>query len=183
MNQRVFAPNPNDSDEFETEKTCFHFDYGDLMERSGRVSLGIPSQCSFPSQVDNHTDNKGNSEIRPSKSRFSRKGLKTLPMRKFPSTDKSKKKHRKHHVLKEIKTYQSTGELLIPKRPFRRLCTEIARKHNEGIRFKKSAIDALQEAAEAFVVGMIEDSQLCTIHAKRVTLMQKDMKLAEKIRK
>ena len=50
------------------------------------------------------------------------------------------------------------------------------------MRFQTAALLALQEAAEAYLVTLIEDSYLCTIHAKRVTLMPKDMKLAKRIR-
>ena len=184
MNQRVFAPNPIDLDEFTDEKSHFHFDYSDLMERSCRISFGKPSQCSISSQADQISPQiNENKEETSLKSISSKRCLKTLPVRKFDEDKKNRKKKRKNHVLKEIKTYQRTGELLIPKKPFRRLCMEIARKYSETIRFKQVAIDALQEATEAFIVGMIEDSQLCCLHAKRVTLMQKDMELAKKIRK
>ena len=50
------------------------------------------------------------------------------------------------------------------------------------MRFQTTALMALQEAAEAYMVTLFEDSLLCTIHAKRVTLMQKDMALARRIR-
>jgi histone H3 len=49
-------------------------------------------------------------------------------------------------------------------------------------RFQGSAILALQEAAESYLVGLFEDTNLCAIHAKRVTIMPKDMQLARRIR-
>ena len=66
--------------------------------------------------------------------------------------------------------------------PFQRLVREIAQKHNPGLQFKSGAILALQESAEAYLVGLLEDSNLCAIHAKRVTIMPKDMQLAWRIR-
>ena len=68
------------------------------------------------------------------------------------------------------------------KMPFQRLVREIAQTHNPCLRFQSGAILALQESAEAYLVGMLEDSNLCAIHAKRVTIMPKDMQLAWRIR-
>ncbi len=50
------------------------------------------------------------------------------------------------------------------------------------LRFQGAAILALQEAAEAYLVGLFEDSNLCAIHAKRVTIMPRDIQLARRIR-
>jgi histone H3 len=69
---------------------------------------------------------------------------------------------------------------LIRKLPFQRLVREIAQ--DTGLRFQSCAILALQEAAEAYLVGLFEDTNLCAIHAKRVTIMPKDMQLARRIR-
>ena len=66
--------------------------------------------------------------------------------------------------------------------PFQRLVREIAQVHNPYLRFQSGAILALQESAEAYLVGLLEDSNLCAIHAKRVTIMSKDMQLARRIR-
>ena len=59
---------------------------------------------------------------------------------------------------------------------------EIAQTHNPYLQFQSGAILALQESAEAYLVGLLEDSNLCTIHVKRVTIMPKDMQLARRIR-
>ena len=73
------------------------------------------------------------------------------------------------------------SELLIRKLPFQRLIREIAQDYKTDLRFQASAIMALQEAAEAFLIGLFEDMNLCAIHAKHVTIMPKDVQLARHI--
>ena len=68
------------------------------------------------------------------------------------------------------------------KLPFQRLVREIAMEYKGELRFQSSAILALQEATEAYLVSLFEDTNLCAIHAKRVTIMPKDMQLARRIR-
>jgi histone H3 len=85
-------------------------------------------------------------------------------------------------ALREIRKYQKSTELLIRKRPFQRLVREIAQEYKTDLRFQSSAVAALQEACEAYLVGLFEDTNLCAIHAKRVTIMPKDMQLARSIR-
>ena len=89
-------------------------------------------------------------------------------------------------ALREIRRYQKSTDLLIRKLPFQRLVREVC-EHNIGrkgstMKFQASAILAMQEAAEAYLVGLFEDTNLCAIHAKRVTIKQKDMQLARRIR-
>ena len=79
-------------------------------------------------------------------------------------------------ALREIRRYQRSSELLI--RQMQRLLREIAQVHNPYLQFKSGSILALQESVEAYLVGLLEDSNLCAIHAKRVTIMLKDMQLA-----
>ena len=76
-------------------------------------------------------------------------------------------------ALREIRRYQKSTELLIRKLPFQRLVREIAQDFKTDLRFQSSAIVALQEASEAYLVGLFEDTNLCAIHAKRVTIMPK----------
>jgi len=76
-------------------------------------------------------------------------------------------------ALREIRRYQKSTELLIRKLPFQRLVREIAQEFKTDLRFQGSAVLALQEAAEAYLVGLFEDTNLCAIHAKRVTIMSK----------
>ena len=85
-------------------------------------------------------------------------------------------------ALREIRRYQRSTGLLIKKLPFQRLVREIATDFKTDLRFQTSAVTALQEASEAYLIGLFEDTNLCAIHAKRVTIMPKDMQLARRIR-
>ena len=71
-------------------------------------------------------------------------------------------------ALREIRRYQKTTNLLIRKLPFQRLVREIAQQFNMDLRFQSTALLAIQEAAEAYLVALFEDTNLCAIHAKRV---------------
>ncbi|KAJ9079844.1 histone H3.1 [Entomophthora muscae] len=85
-------------------------------------------------------------------------------------------------ALREIRRYQKSTELLIRKLPFQRLVREIAQDYKTDLRFQASAIAALQESAEAYLVGLFEDTNLAAIHAKRVTIQPKDILLARRLR-
>ena len=85
-------------------------------------------------------------------------------------------------ALREIRRYQKSTELLINKLSFQRLVREIAQNLRPDMRFQSAAIMALQEDAEAFLVGLFEDTNLFAIHANRVTIMPKDIQLARRIR-
>jgi len=85
-------------------------------------------------------------------------------------------------ALKEIRRYQKSTELLIRKLPFQRLVREIALEFKKDLRFQSSAVEALQEASEAYIVGLFEDTNLCALHAGRCTVQAKDMALARRIR-
>jgi histone H3 len=85
-------------------------------------------------------------------------------------------------ALREIRRYQKSTELLIRKLPFQRLVREITQDFKTDLRFQSAAIMALQEAAEAYLVGLFEDVNLCAIHTKRVTIMPRDVQLARRIR-
>ncbi|XP_078284230.1 histone H3-like [Rhinoraja longicauda] len=115
-----------------------------------------------------------------------RKKLATKAARKSaPATGGVKKLHRYRPgtvALREIRRYQKSTELLIRKVPFQRLVREIAQDFKTDLRFQSSAVMALQEASEAYLVGLFEDTNLCAIHAKRVTIMPKDIQLARRIR-
>ena len=86
-------------------------------------------------------------------------------------------------ALREIRRYQKSTELLIRKLPFQRLVRELAQDLGKmNVCFQSGAIMALQEASEAYLVGLLEDANLCAVHAKRVTIMPKDIQLARRIR-
>jgi histone H3 len=106
----------------------------------------------------------------------------------FPQTQATggvKKPHRFRPgtvALREIRRYQKSTELLIRKLPFQRLVREIAQDFKTDLRFQSSAVMALQEAAEAYLVSLFEDTNLAAIHAKRVTIQPKDLALARRLR-
>ncbi|KAG1899980.1 histone H3, partial [Suillus fuscotomentosus] len=85
-------------------------------------------------------------------------------------------------ALREIRRYQKSTELLIRKLPFQRLVREIAQDFKTDLRFQSSAVLALQEASEAYLVSLFEDTNLAAIHAKRVTIQPKDLALARRLR-
>ena len=114
-----------------------------------------------------------------------RKQLATKAARKSaPATGGVKKPHRYRPgtvALREIRRYQKSTELLIRKLPFQRLVREIAQDFKTDLRFQSSAVLCC-EASETYLVGLFEDTNLCAIHAKRVTIMPKDIQLARRIR-
>ncbi|MES1920927.1 histone H3.3 type a [Bonamia ostreae] len=85
-------------------------------------------------------------------------------------------------ALKEIRYYQKSTDLLIRKLPFSRLVKQISDEISDDLRFQAKAVEALQEATEAYLVSLFEDAYLCSIHAGRVTLMPKDIYLARRLR-
>ena len=115
-----------------------------------------------------------------------RKGDLTPSQAGAPRQSGTAKKARRYRpgtvALKEIRRYQKSTELLIRKMPFQRLVREIAQDFKTDLRFQSSAIIALQEAAEAYLVRLFEDANFCAIHAKRITISPKDIQLAQRIR-
>lgn len=102
-----------------------------------------------------------------------------------PRSDVKVKKHRYRPgqlALKEIRRYQKSTELLIRRAPFQRLIREIAQNFKNNLQFQAATMSVMQEAAEAYLIGLFEDTNLCAIHAKRVTIMPKDIQLAMRIR-
>ncbi|GMR32514.1 hypothetical protein PMAYCL1PPCAC_02709, partial [Pristionchus mayeri] len=93
-------------------------------------------------------------------------------------------------VLKEIRRHQRSTSLLIPKMPFRRIVRQIMQqiifqynKTEDPLRIQSMAVDALQEAAEAYLVCLFDDANMAAIHARRVTIMPKDLDLVRRIRR
>ena len=85
-------------------------------------------------------------------------------------------------ALREIRRFQRSTNLLIRKLPFQRLVREIAQDFKGDLRFQGDAILALQESAEAHLISVFEDANLCAVHARRVTIMPRDIQLARRIR-
>ena len=85
-------------------------------------------------------------------------------------------------ALRDIRKYQKSFALLIQKLPFQRLVCEVAQDYKAELFFQIAAVHALQEASEAYLISLFEDVNLCALHAKRVTIMLKDMQLARRIR-
>ena len=85
-------------------------------------------------------------------------------------------------ALREIRRYQKSMELLIRKLPFQCLVRKILQGYGVGYRVTLAMMMALQEAAEVYLVQLLEDSNLCAIHAKRITIQPKDIQLARRIR-
>ena len=95
-------------------------------------------------------------------------------------------------ALREIRRYQKSTECLIKRFPFQKLIQEISQEYcicpqgpgtpSMQVRFQSTAIAAPQEAAENFIVGLFEDVNLLAVHAKRVTVMPRDIRLALRIR-
>jgi histone H3 len=150
------------------------------------ISHDTRSSTSYNNNNDNDNDNDNNSARKSTGGKAPRKQLATKAARKSaPATGGVKKPHRYRPgtvALREIRRYQKSTDLLIRKLPFQRLVREIAQDFKSDLRFQGSAVLALQEAAEAYLVGLFEDTNLCSIHAKRVTIMPKDIQLARRIR-
>ena len=97
--------------------------------------------------------------------------------------DQKKRRNKPGKVaLREIKFYQRSTNNLLPRAAVQRVIREISKKLLPDVRYTHGAISAVQECVEAYMVGLFEDTGLCAIHARRVTIMTKDMKLARRIR-
>jgi len=102
-----------------------------------------------------------------------------------PFAGGTKKPHRYRPgtvALREIRKYQRSTETLIPRIAFQRLVREVTQDRKADLKFQSSALLALQEGAEAYLVSLFNDSNLCAIHRKRITVTPFDMQLARRIR-
>ena len=104
------------------------------------------------------------------------------PRKSPPCQMQKKRRFRPGTVaLREIWQYQKSTDLLIRRAPFQRVVYKIVRSFRNDLRIQAAAIKGLQEAAEAYLVGLFKDSNLCAIHARRVTIMPRDVQLARRI--
>ena len=160
------------------------------MPKAKNVSSKVPSKAKSvagkksksPSKVD-----KKAGKPKAAKPTASQKASKS-PKKSQKTTTASQAERKKPRnkagtvALREIRRYQKSTDLLLPRAPFQRVVREITGDYDPDLRFAAQALIALQEAAEAYLVGLFEDTQLCAIHAKRVTVQKKDMELARRIR-
>ncbi|XP_034433714.1 uncharacterized protein LOC117757078 isoform X2 [Hippoglossus hippoglossus] len=148
-------------------KTVTAMDVVYALKRQGRTLRAPPlaSLCSFCSETMARTKQTAR---KSTGGKAPRKQLATKAARKSaPATGGVKKPHRYRPgtvALREIRRYQKSTELLIRKLPFQRLVREIAQDFKTDLRFQSSAVMALQEASEAYLVGLFEDTNLCAIH-------------------
>lgn len=121
----------------------------------------------------------------PRKQRAPSKSVRHLPKGRASVTGVKRRKPRARPgsvALREIRKYQRSTNLLIRRMPFQRLVREIAQDFRVDLKFQSNALLCLQEASEYFLIGLFEDANLCAAHAKRKTVMVKDMQLARRIR-
>lgn len=85
-------------------------------------------------------------------------------------------------ALKEIRRYQNSTDLLIRKLPFQRFVRNIAQQYKADARFQAPALACLHESLEAYLTGVFEDANACAVHARRVTVLPRDLYLVDKIR-
>jgi histone H3 len=148
-----------------------------------RVGLSVRLQTTHRDMArTKHTAEKRKEE----KKSKDKKPKKSAAGSKEPPVGGIKKKHRFHpgtKALREIRRYQKSTELLMRRGPFQRLVREIGQEVlPEGLRFKKSAMLALQEASEAFLIELFEGTQTAAVHAKRITIQVPDMQLVRRIK-
>ena len=118
-------------------------------------------------------------ENRERAKRISERKRKQLKAIRDEKLEKQRKIQREMQALGEIQKYQKWVDLLIRRVPFQRLVREIVQKRREGLKLQSLAVLALQEAGEAFLVGLMEQVNLCAIYAKRVTIIPRDIQHAE----
>lgn len=133
--------------------------------------------------------NKANNDLRPkknikgpNKSQKTDKSTKAMTNEEVVSQGIKKHKHRPGSIaLREIRKYQKNTDLVIRKLPFQRAVRSIAQSLGDT-RFQSRALKAIQECAEMYLVNLFCDSQLCALHANRITVYEKDMRLAKRIK-
>ena len=129
-----------------------------------------------------HTARKGMDGAASRMTKASRNIAAKVPHKPPSQQLKRKRRFRPGTVaLREIHWYQKSTELLIRRAPFQWVIYKIMRGIRNDIRIQAVAVWGLQEAAEAYLLGLFEDSNLCAIHAKWVTIMPRDVQLARRI--
>lgn len=140
----------------------------------------MPKGKNAASKIDSKAKKgmKGSKKTGPAKG-----GVKPTASQKSDNGEKRKNRFKPGTVaLREIKRYQKSTNLLLPRASFQRVVRSICMELDNTLRCQAQALLALQEATEAYLVGIFEDANLCCIHAKRVTIKKQDMELARRIR-
>jgi histone H3 len=140
----------------------------------------MPKAKNTASKIDTKAKQvmKGSKKTAPAKG-----GVKPASQKSQADGEKRKIRYKPGTVaLREIKRYQRSTNLLLPRASFQRVVRSICMELDNSLRFQSQALVALQEAAEAYLVGIFEDANLCCIHARRVTIRKQDMELARRIR-
>uniref|UniRef100_A0A5S6Q6Y6 Histone domain-containing protein n=1 Tax=Trichuris muris TaxID=70415 RepID=A0A5S6Q6Y6_TRIMR len=155
-------------------------------------SKGSDSSSEFNDLVDNlYGKDQRRKETRSRRSQASTanepksEDKKRSELKKIKEEKKKRIRRRRPGVvaLQEIRFYQRGTELLMRRAPFHRVVRDIVKRLGRiDLRFQRAAMEVLQTAAEAYMVGVMEDTNLACIHAKRVTIMPKDIKLALRLR-
>ena len=123
----------------------------------------------------------------PSRASKTKMGKKSAPAKGGIKKAKGQRKKMRFRpgtvALRDIRRYQKSTSNLMARAPFYRMVRKLANGVSSGdLRWQMNALQALQEATEAYMTGLFEDSNLCALHAKRVTIMPSDMQLARRIR-
>ena len=151
-------------------KSIPHSTYGDPIQSSIRNDQIVVAKRKVTKWIDRSLPSEKTGEKRAK--------LSMKVEKKKTKEGKPKRKYRPGTLaLREICKYQKSMELLNCKLPFMRLVQEIGQQYFMGIRFQGTAIMVLQEASEAYLISLFEDSNLCAIHAKYCTIMPKDIQL------
>jgi histone H3 len=109
-------------------------------------------------------------------------GSKKTKAPRAPGMKKSRRFRPGTVALRQIRKFQKGTNTLIRKAPFQRMVREVANTQKDGLRWQSAAVAAMQEATESYVIGLLSDSNLCALHARRVTVMPRDIHLARRLR-
>jgi histone H3 len=156
---------------------------------SAPVSNPAPIQAAPPKGKENNNKSKGGRRKGTPKKDMANGALPNGAVAEGNKKKKKKGKGKERRfrsgtvALREIRKYQKSTNLIIPRRAFQRLVREVAQDYKNDLRFQSTAIEALHEAAEAYLVTLFEDVNLAAIHAKRVTIMPQDLRLALRIQR
>ena len=166
---------------YQTPKTINSSEKVRIINDIENVGKTLNSEHEENETLISHSPNKHIPNIIPMKLGHGQNTKKVTINPKRSRKVKSVKRNLTTNALNEIKHYQKTTDLLLAKRPFQALVKEIALNHQSDLRFESNAIGVLQHSSEAYLIGTFEKANLCCLHAKRVTIMPKDIRLAQRI--